>query len=110
MKRFRIIPRLSRSIALTILANLLLLCAGAASSPEGASFRFWEDFLPAVVSTAPQLTISSGDGETRIGWPLSVSDWALEQSPFLDPPVFWARVPLNLYGITSTNVSVTLVP
>jgi hypothetical protein len=59
-----------------------------------------------LVSETPALSITRTEGSVTVSWPVSASDWLLEEALVLGQPIGWARVPLQLYR---TNLTYTYV-
>ncbi len=79
------------------------------SSLAAATIRA-QNFIFDATFGSPQLTISNNQGSLAITWPADAADWVLEQSPYLQPPIPWSRVPPALYQLNLTNLALTLPP
>src|SRR5438093_2705987 len=58
----------------------------------------------------PRLAVTYNGGNLILRWPVAEGGWVLDQSPGLNAPTSWTRVPPALYQIAGTNMAFAASP
>jgi len=79
----------------------LIVADHPSDSPFHAASATFDNF--SANTAEPRLTITPGDGQVDLTWPLLADLWVLESTPSLTPPITWTPVTTGISHVGLTN-------